>query len=609
MRFATTRSVLSSVPSRWTRPFRIALDKRGRRLVLFTLGLVFVTSIAAGLTPVLLKALIDALDTDPTSTTDLVWLLAVLYPCAHWLTKSFGLLREAVHSQAEQHAQKLLAGELFRHVVSLPLRFHLELPPGTITQTLNNGLFGFRMVLHHFMLTLVPVAIELMTMTVVLCLVGQRVFLLVVGVAVAVNSLAFWNGIAHIAQPARAVASSRIEANTILTDSLLNCETIKCFNAEATACLRFGQALRTTEEAWKLLYARKIRNSLVVSGVFALALAASVYFASRQVLQNSMTIGEFVLMNAYLLQLMQPLERVGLAIRDIAESRAWIAKMTELLDYPREWDSQNPWLPLIPCNPKVEFERVSFTYGTGSEVVKDVSFTVAPGTTVAIVGASGSGKSSLVRLLARLIEPTTGQILIDGVPLSRIPIAEVRRALAIVPQEIGLLDASIAYNIGIGRPGCTNAEIAQAARTACLHTWLSRLPEGLETKVGNRGMRLSGGEKQRIAIARAVLKRPKILVLDEMTSSLDGSTEQAILQNIRSAASTVTTLVIAHRVSTIIDADEIVVMHNGRIVERGKHNDLLRFDGAYAAMWRTNSGSHVTSPDAAEQNQSASGTC
>jgi ATP-binding cassette subfamily B protein len=529
---------------------------------------------------------VDALEPNSFATAHLAPLyLALAYAFAHWWSRSLGELRDMFHGRADQRVQRQLSYKLFQHVMSLPLRFHLDRQTGALTQTLTNGLMGYRMVLHHFMTTVLPIIVELVTMSAVLLLLDHTVFLAIISVSVLLYALAFSAGVTRIGKPARAVSNAKVNANAVLTDSILNYETVKYFGAESQVHGRFGKALIRTECQWNKLYRRKMENGLLVAGIFAVSLGVLMYVAAHQVQQGRMSIGEFVLVNAYVLQITQPLEMIGFAFRDIAEGRAWIAKMTELFSQKQEVDVIERCASVPADPPELVFERVSYSYHPGRCVIKDVSFVVPSGRSVAIIGSSGSGKSSLIRLLMRLVEPTEGQICLNGLPLSNIPMSALRHAVAVVPQDIALFNDSIAYNIGIGRQDSTEADIVRAANVADVHNFIAGLPDGYNTKVGERGLKLSGGEKQRVAIARAVIREPKIFVFDEVTSSLDLKTERTILNNLTKVSNTTTTLIIAHRLSTIVQADEIIVMEQGSVVERGPHAELIQRRGPYSAMW------------------------
>jgi ATP-binding cassette subfamily B protein len=562
-------------------------DELAKRFVIITLFLVLSSSVVAGLAPLLLKSTVDRLEQTGTHTAYVAsFFLIAAYAFSLWLSRSLGHFRDMFYGRADQRVRRRLSQKLFQHVMSLPLRFHFDRQTGAISQTLINGLIGYRMVLLHLMRTVLPVAVELGTMAAIFLVIDHPVFLLIISVSVLFYTLAFWAGVTRIRRPARAASSASIDVNAVLTDSLLNYETVKCFGAETQVYGRFDYTLVKTEEQWDKLYRRKMENSLMVAAIFAMSLCLSAYVAAREVQQGTMSVGEFVLVNASMLQIAQPLEMIGFAFRDIVEGIASIEKMSDLLGQRRELDIIDRGSFLIADPPDLAFECVSYSYHPDRYVLKDVRFVVPSGKTVAIVGVSGSGKSSLVRLLVRLVEPNKGRICLNGVPLSDIPISALRNAVAVVPQDIALFNDSIAYNIGFGKQDSTEAEIVMAAKAAHIHDFISGLPEGYQTEVGERGLKLSGGEKQRIAIARAVIKKPKIFVFDEATSSLDSKTERAILHDLIRIARRTTTLIIAHRLSTVVHAAQIVVLDQGSVIERGTHAELLRRSGAYSAMWR-----------------------
>jgi ATP-binding cassette subfamily B protein len=562
-------------------------DRPAKRLMIGALLLMLGSSIVAALSPLLLKVLVEALDLDRDHTVDIAPIyLIIAYASAHWLSRSLGELREKFLGWADQRVQRQLSNKFFRHVMSLPLRFHLNRNTGALSQTLTNGLLGYRIVLQHLVNSILPILIEVATMGTILVFLGYTVFLVIMALSVLAYALAFWIGAIRISSQARNASAAQIGAGAVFTDSILNFETVKYFNGESQVHGRLMAALKNTENRWTELYTRKMENSLVIATIFALSLGISMYVAAGAVRQGDMSVGEFVLVNAYVIQLTRPLEMIGFAFRDIVQGVAFIERMAGLLHEKPELNLAMECEPIsIGCGDLV-FDNVSFGYVTDRHILQNVSFVVPPGKTLAIVGASGSGKSSLIRLLLRLLEPTKGQICLGGVPLSNIPISSLRDAVAVVPQDTALFNDSIAYNIAFGRQSSTHKEIVAAARIANIHNFILELSDGYDTKVGERGVKLSGGEKQRLAIARAAIKKPEIFVFDEATSSLDSKTERAILNNLVKIAENTTAIIIAHRLSTVVHADEIVVLDNGRVLERGTHDALMQQGGAYAAMWR-----------------------
>lgn len=579
---AASSSIRSALRLLWSEA-----DWVSKRLVLVTLLLVTAASIVSGLAPLVLKIIVDTLgDVHSPGTSGWLLALVVAYALSQWLARSLVELRGMYHGRTDQRVQRQLSFKLFKHVMSLPLRFHMDRKTGALSQTLTNGLIGYRMMLHHLMLTVLPVVVELGTMAAVLVLLEHTTFLAIISVSVLAYTLAFWNGVVRIRSPARAASNAHIDATAVLTDSIINYETVKYFGAESRVRSRYTEALAETEGQWASLYKRKMENGLVIAGIFALSLGVSVYVAVNKVQQGTMSVGEFVLVNAYILQITRPLEMLGFAFRGIAEGMAFIDKMADLLRQKLEPMVVNSRKHLPNLAPELVFDRVSYAYTRSRTVLNDVSFVVPSGKTIGVVGASGSGKSSLVRLLVRFVEPTKGTIFLNGIPLTSIPVSELRNAIAVVPQDIALFNDSIAYNISFGAQTSSEADIVNAAKIAHVHDFIVGLPDGYETKVGERGLKLSGGEKQRIAIARAAIKKPNVFVFDEATSSLDSQAERAILNDLMRIAKSTTTLIIAHRLSTVVNVDEIVVLCRGKLVERGTHDKLLEQRGAYAAMWQ-----------------------
>ncbi len=563
-----------------------AADQITKRFLIGTLLLVLASSVAAALAPLVLKALIDTLDFDGISAIGVgaVYLI-LLYAFCQWFSRSLGELRAMLLGRTDQRLQRQLSDRFFRHVMCLPLRFHLERKTGALNQTLTNGLLGYRIVLFHLVNGILPIVVEFAAMCVILVTLGHPVFIVIIGLSVLLYAVAFWVGAKRVSGPASEASTAHIDTGAVITDSILNFETVKYFNGVSRVHDRFRGALKRTEARWARLFARRLESGVVIATIFTLSLGLSVYVAAKAVLDGNMSIGEFVLVNAYVLQLARPLELLGFAFRDIVQGVAFIDKTTAVSSEKREHSDTNEGGPLPFGTGKLVFDKVSFAYEADRMVLRNVSFSVAPGGTLAIVGASGSGKSSIIRLLVRLLEPTSGTISIGGRSLSSIPVAALRDAIAVVPQETALFNDSIAYNIGFGKDGCTFDEIVAAARIAGAHDFVLNLPDAYDTKIGERGVKLSGGERQRIAIARAAIKKPEMFAFDEPTASLDSTTEHAILQNFVEMTEDTTVVIIAHRLSTVVHADEIVVLDAGCVIERGTHAALVRERGVYAGMW------------------------
>jgi ATP-binding cassette subfamily B protein len=572
--------------------FRLLRQEANTRLKALTalaLLFVFMSSALAALLPLLLKLIVDYL-TAPGMRNDVyvaAGLLVAGYAGSHWLARFLGELRSLVVGRAEQGLHRRLSLRLYKHVMALPLRFHLDRKTGALSQTLTNGLLGYRILIQHLVLTVLPVIVELAMMSGVLLVLGQPIFLGIIGASLVCYTITFSVGAIRLTSPARSVSTAYIDANSLLTDSIINYETIKSFCAEPHMLQRMEEAFAQTETYWARFFSCRALNGVLVGTIFALSLGISVHVAARAVHQDRMSIGDFVLVNAYMLQIFRPMEMLGFAFRDIAQGMAFIEKMIDVFRQAPEHAVRTGGWCLAPGPGELIFDEVSFSYSKERPILQDVSFTVPAGATVALVGASGSGKSSLIRLLMRFCEPDSGRILLDGILITQLSVPSLRGAIAVVPQDTVLFNDTIACNIAVGRANSSAEEIMEAARVASIHEFIVGRPEGYETQVGERGLKLSGGEKQRIAIARAAIKNPRIFVFDEATSSLDSKTEQQILRNLSDASRGTTTLIIAHRLSTIVDADQILVLEHGKVIERGTHGDLLLYGGVYQTMWAT----------------------
>lgn len=566
--------------------FWSAADAFTKRRLLLALALVASGALLAALTPLALKLVVDGLSDARTETYLTPLALIVLYVAGQYLWRCSNELRHMIHGHADARLRRRMGRQLFDHLIRMPMRFHLERKAGAIGETAQQGLRGAQMVLQHLIYTIVPVVIELGAVAAVLIQAGHPLYLVILGVAAIAYVLAFYRWAKAVGESAKHVSTTHIDSQAQLTDALINAETVKYFNAEAAMSQRYDTVLGDAEAAWRRFFTSYGVNGLIVATIFAVSLGASLLLAMRDVNSGMMTVGGFVLVNAYVVRLVQPLELLGFAVRDVAQGLAFLSSMLALFRQKTELDSSSK-TPRADrsLRGQLAFEDVSFGYREERDVLKNVSFTVSAGKTVAIVGVSGSGKSSLIRLLFRLYEPDSGRILLDGVPVQDMPLSAVRQAIAVVPQDTVLFHDTVARNIGFGRFGSSGQEIEEAARVANLHDFIMGLPEQYETVVGERGLKLSGGERQRVAIARAALKRPRIFVFDEATSSLDSRTEREILRNLVDLSSRCTTLVIAHRLSTVVHADEILVLEHGVIVERGRHDELRARNGQYAALW------------------------
>jgi ATP-binding cassette subfamily B protein len=563
-----------------------------RRRFLLALLLVVCSGALTPLGPVALKLIVDHFTGQAPAQVASLGLLVALYVLSQWLSRGAGELRTLAYASAERRMFRTLSERLFSHVMRLPFRFHLERQTGAVTQILENGLQGYQRITNHLVFTLLPVCVQLATTAIILLRFGHPVFFGIFCSALLCYGVAYSYFAYQVSSLAKAASAARIEANGAITDGIINYETVKLFAAEEVVEGKVSQALGESEHRWVKFYRRSASSGLIVATLYATALGAAIVHATYEVQAGRMTVGDFVLVNTYMLQVLQPMESLGRAVQAITQGIAMLDRMLQLFrERPERFENMDAQSQPSGCG-ELEFEQVRVSYRTDMAVLHDVSFHLPAGRTLGIVGASGAGKSTIVRLLVRLVEPDGGRILLDGVPLADIPLRALRRAIAIVPQDTVLFNDTLAYNIGFGRAHSSLHEIKEAARIAHLDEFVKRLPEGYETRVGERGVKLSGGEKQRVAIARAALKRPRIYVFDEATSSLDSRTEKQILHNLRELSQRCTTLIIAHRLSTVVHADEIVVLHDGRIVERGTHESLLAHQGRYTALWQAQQAPH-----------------
>jgi ATP-binding cassette subfamily B protein len=553
--------------------------------VVLALALLAAAKFATVYVPILLKRLVDLLS-DPQNLPVVMPLgLVIGYGALRVAAIAFAELRDAVFAKVAQRAIRTVALETFRHLHSLSLKFHLERQTGGLSRAIERGTNGIDTLLTFMLFNIVPTLIEITLVCGILWsffgLPYAAVTLAcVVGYAVYTFAITEWR-----IKYRRQMNETDQEANTRAIDSLLNYETVKYFGNERYEAGRFDQALARYERA---SVASKSSLSLLNIGqatIIGIGLAVLLLMAGNGVIAGHMTVGDFVLVNTYLIQLYIPLNFLGFVYREIKQALTDMEAMFRLLGVSADVKDAPGATPLPPGPGEVVFDRVSFAYDPRRTILHEVSFRVPPGGRVAIVGASGGGKSTIARLLFRFYDVTSGAIRIDGRDIRDATQESVRAAIGIVPQDTVLFNDTIYYNIAYGRPSASPAEVEEAARLARIHDFIMASPDGYQTMVGERGLKLSGGEKQRVAIARTILKRPRILIFDEATSALDTRTEREIQASLREVSRGHTTLVIAHRLSTIVDADEIIVLSEGRIAERGSHASLLAKGGLYAAMW------------------------
>lgn len=555
---------------------------RGRMLL--ALSCLVGAKLANVAVPLVFKEMIDGLSPGEQLLALPVGLL-LLYGALRFSTSLFTELREIFFARVTQQAVRRIALEVFRHLHALSLRFHLERQTGGVSRDIERGTRSISSLISYTLYSILPTLVEVSLVLGILFVEYDAVFALITAtslLAYIVFTVLVSNWRIAIR---RAMNDTDSAANTRAVDSLLNYETVKYFNNEEYEARRYDEQLRKWEDAATTSQTSLSWLNLGQQAIIAVGVTAMMWRAASGVVDGTMTIGDLVLVNAFLIQLYVPLNFLGIVYREIRQALTDIERMFNLLAVNREVadaaDAEE-----LPDGPlAVSFDRVSFAYDRERPILHDVSFSIAPGKRVAVVGHSGAGKSTLARLLFRFYDIDSGAIMIGGNEIRKLKQNSLRQAIGIVPQDTVLFNDTIRYNIRYGSPDASDAEVEAVARAAQLHDFISKLPEGYESRVGERGLKLSGGEKQRVAIARALLKDPPILIFDEATSALDSQTEKAIQGSLEAAARGRTTLVIAHRLSTVMDADEILVMDGGRVVEQGSHNALLAQAGLYAGMW------------------------
>ena len=562
--------------------------------------------------PLLLKQLVDTLSFKPGDAQAVLVVpvaLLLAYGMLRLSTTLFTELRELIFAKATEGAARRISLEVFRHLHALSLRFHLERQTGGMTRDIERGTRGVHSLISYSLYSIVPTLIEV-ALVLGLLAVKFDIWFAIITLVALVLYIAFTVIVTNWrTQFRRSMNELDSSAHSRAIDSLLNYETVKYFNNEEFEASRYDESLKRYREA-AIKSQRTL--SLLNSGqqlIIALGLVAMLWRATQGVVDGRMTLGDLVMVNAFMIQLYIPLGFLGVIYREIKQSLTDLDKMFTLMEKEREIADAPGAQPLVfdarqagsgaevdpslgpderqngVLNASVRFENVSFAYDPSRPILHNISFEIPPGKTVAVVGSSGAGKSTLARLLYRFYDVQQGRITIAGQDIRQVTQASVRRAIGIVPQDTVLFNDTVEYNIAYGKPGATHQEVEEAARAARIHDFIASTPLGYKTMVGERGLKLSGGEKQRVAIARTLLKNPPVMIFDEATSALDSANERAIQSELRTAAQNKTTLVIAHRLSTVVDAHEILVMDGGRIVERGHHAELLAANGRYAEMW------------------------
>ena len=539
--------------------------------------------------PVLLKNLVDALTLKPGDPAAILVVpvgLLVAYGLLRLCTSLFAELRELVFAKATQGAARSIALATFQHLHALSMRFHLERQTGGMTRDIERGVKGVESLISYSLYSIVPTLIEVALVLGIMAVQFDPWFAIITLAALAFYITFTIKVTEWRTQFRRAANQHDSAAHTQAIDSLINYETVKYFNNEGFEAARYDENL---ERLRKVRLKSQSTLTLLNSGqqlIIAVALVGILWRATQGVVAGTLTLGDLVMINAFMIQLYIPLNFLGVLYREIKQSLVDLDRMFTLMDKEREVADRADAQPLqLQGEPTVRFDHVNFAYDPARPILQDVSFDIPAGKTVAVVGPSGSGKSTLARLLFRFYDVQDGAITIAGQDIRQVTQDSLRRAIGIVPQDTVLFNDTVEYNIAYGRPGASHDEVVAVAQAARIHDFIAATPQGYATRVGERGLKLSGGEKQRVAIARTLLKNPPVLIFDEATSALDSANERAIQAELAQVARHKTTLLIAHRLSTVVEAHEILVMEAGRVLERGNHHALLALNGRYAQMW------------------------
>jgi ABC-type transport system involved in Fe-S cluster assembly fused permease/ATPase subunit len=567
-------------------PYLWPADEAGLRIRVVVAIILMITAKGVNVVaPVFFKHAVDALSNGNSAVLTVPIALLVAYGLTRILALAFGELRDAVFAKVAQRAIRLAGLKTFRHLHRLSMQFHLDRQTGGISRAVERGTKGVEFLLTFMLFNILPTVIEILLVCGILWSL-YSIWFAVVTLATITSYIVWTLMITEWRiKFRRRMNDTDSEASTKAIDSLLNFETVKYFGNEDHEANRFDSALKAYEKA-----AIDSKTSLSIlnvgqGAIISCGLTVVMIMAGQGVVNGTMTIGDFVLVNTYLMQLYMPLNFLGFVYREIKRSLIDMETMFGLLNKTPGIQDKEAAEELTVTGGNIEFKNVSFRYDSRRSVLENVSFRVPAGKTVAIVGPSGAGKSTISRILFRFYDVNEGNVFIDGQDIKNVTQDSLRANIGIVPQDTVLFNDTVFYNIAYGQPGATPAEIEDAARHASIHDFIMNQPDGYQTKVGERGLKLSGGEKQRVAIARTILKQPKIMLFDEATSALDTHTEKEIQESLKKVSEGRTTLMIAHRLSTIVDADEIIVLDAGEIAERGNHADLLAVNGHYAKMW------------------------
>jgi ATP-binding cassette subfamily B protein len=556
---------------------------RGR--VLVALGCLILSKLATVGIPITLKEIVDKLDSTITTTMVLPVTLLLAYGLLRLAGSFFNEMRDVLFTRVRYRAMRRLTIRTLEHLHNLSLRFHLERKTGALSSDLQRGAASLSSLLNYFIFSIIPVSVEFLLIAGYLFTLYDPVFTIIIGASVVVYIIFTFKVMNWRVEYRHQMNRLESQANNEAIDSLINYETVKYFNNEQYEASRCNDTLDQWEGKAVLSQFSMSALNFGQGAIIAVAITFIMFFAANQVVEAKMTLGELVMVNTFLLQLFIPLNFLGVVYRSIRYSLADMDRLVKLLEEDPEIKDAPQAQSLAIQHGEVRFEHVQFAYQPERQILFDVDFTIAPGQKVAVVGHSGAGKSTMARLLFRFYDVTGGRITIDGQDLRQVTQESLRRAIGIVPQDTVLFNDTIYYNLAYAKPDASKEEVIESAKKAHIHDFITSLPDQYDTVVGERGLKLSGGEKQRVAIARTILKAPKILIFDEATSALDTKSEQAILKALKATAENHTTLVIAHRLSTIVDADRILVLEQGRVVEHGSHAKLLEQQGVYAQMW------------------------